>query len=141
MRNARANKFHAKPTVRDGIRFDSRAEADWWAMLALSLRAGEIRSVNRQVTYTLGDISYRADFEIVTDDGERIAQDVKGVETPRFRLVRRLWAKYGPCPLQVIKRRGRKWFIEVIAGSNEPRGWPAAAGPGIPSGSHGANGE
>lgn len=47
------NKFGAKPTVIDGIRFDSRKESNRWAELMLLQRAGEIRNLQRQVVIPL----------------------------------------------------------------------------------------
>lgn len=47
------NKFGAKPTTVDGIRFDSRKEATRWSQLMLLQRAGEIRDLKRQVVIPL----------------------------------------------------------------------------------------
>lgn len=47
------NKFGAKATIVDGVRFDSRKEARRWAELQLMERAGEIRNLQRQVAIPL----------------------------------------------------------------------------------------
>lgn len=110
------HKYHAQPVIIDGIRYDSKTEAMWVCGRMMEVRAGALRNVMRQPRYTLGDIAYRADLEVCDNQGNVWAEDVKGVETQRFRLVRRLWPKYGPHPLHVIKRRGRRWFVEQIGG-------------------------
>jgi hypothetical protein len=120
MRFRPRHKYHAIPIVLDGVRYASKAEAEWVSYRLFLLRVGQFAAVRRQPQYQLGDIRYRADDEVTDLDGHVFAEDVKGVETPRFRLVRRLWPKYGPCPLRVVKCRGRKWSIELIPGKKEP---------------------
>lgn len=51
-----------------------------------------------------------------TDDFEIHVEDVKGHETAKFKRDKKLWAKYGPCPLWLI--RGGK-VIEVIEGGRQ----------------------
>lgn len=112
----RASKWRAKPVTIDGVRYASRTEARWICGRLLEVRAGVLKSVTLQPRYQLGDIAYRADAEVLDAQGNLWAEEVKGIETERFRLVRRLWPKYGPWPLHVIKRRGRGWEIEVLPG-------------------------
>lgn len=85
--------------------FDSQGEAARAAMLRLLERAGEISCLQFQVTYHLTDaqISYRADF-VYVEKGRTVAEDFKGVETDRFKIICRLWRFYGPCLLRVTKR-------------------------------------
>ena len=47
------NKFGAKPTTVDGVRFDSRREASRYRELKLLERAGEIRNLRLQVRIDL----------------------------------------------------------------------------------------
>jgi len=47
------NKFGAKITTVDGIRFDSLKEAARWQELRLLERAGEIRNLRRQIAIPL----------------------------------------------------------------------------------------
>lgn len=91
----RRHKFHATPTVVDGIRFASKAEAKRYGELKLLEKAGEIVDLKLQPKYPLlvgghkvG--SYVADFEYsrVEERGKvmhRVVEDVKGLPTPLYR--------------------------------------------------------
>ena len=66
---------------------------------------GSVSFWMRQVAFDLTeDDRYRADFVVFKSNGEVYAIDVKGAETESFRRIRRLWLKYGPMPLKVVKR-------------------------------------
>ena len=47
------NKYGARQTIVDGIRFASKREAKRWAELLILQRAGEIRELERQVVILL----------------------------------------------------------------------------------------
>lgn len=90
-------KYRNVPTVVDGFRFDSKAEARRWGELKLFDRAGAIRDLQRQVTYELpvnGEIvcRYRADFIYWKPDGHLVVEDVKSRAsmTPLYRLKKKL---------------------------------------------------
>ncbi len=104
--------FRAVPTIVDGVRYDSKAEANRAAMLALLQRSGEVRWWLRQVTVRLGcpENTYRVDFVVCSRDNDVRAEDVKSIETREFRRQKRLWRAYGPFPLHVIRRK----TVEVI---------------------------
>lgn len=92
--------------------FDSKGEAERGATLRLLQRAGEISELQFQVTFhlTAAAIGYRADF-VYVEKGRMVAEDFKGVETERFKIICRLWRHYGPCLLRVTKRaRGNRGF-------------------------------
>jgi hypothetical protein len=86
----------------DGQRFDSKAERDRWLQLRMLERAGEIRNLRRQVKYVLiekqerpsggieRECSYVADFVYLRHAGQHVVEDVKGAETPEFRIKRKL---------------------------------------------------
>ena len=81
------NKYNAVKTKVDGITFDSKAEADYYAELKLRLRAGEITGYCRQPQFVLdAGTVYRADFVVFYPDGHAEVIDVKGMETDVFRL-------------------------------------------------------
>lgn len=94
-------KYANEPTVVDGLRFDSKAEARRWCELRILERAGEIRGLERQVEYELipacarpsggkeRATSYRADFVYWRKD-RKVVEDVKGAVTAEFRLKRKL---------------------------------------------------
>jgi hypothetical protein len=90
------NKYNARRTVVDGIAFDSRRESERYAELRLLERAGEIEALELQPKYVLQPpfeymgrkvraLVYVADFTYI-EGGTRIIEDVKGRETPDFRL-------------------------------------------------------
>ncbi|MFR3797889.1 MAG: DUF1064 domain-containing protein [Christensenellales bacterium] len=83
VRNRRRSTFSAEqketPTKRskygnrrvevDGIKFDSQHEATFYQELMLRVRAGELKTVLRQVSFDLpGGIRYVADFVTIAPD-------------------------------------------------------------------------
>lgn len=110
----RRSKYRAVPTVVDGIRFASKREAKRYMELRLLERAGEIRSLQRQLKFPLyvlplfGDSGvligcYVADFvyEQFVYPGESkecktVVEDSKGFRTPLYRWKKRhVEAQYG----------------------------------------------
>lgn len=96
------NKFRNTPTVLDGHRFPSKAEANRYAFLKLLVRAGEIKDLKLQPKYALkvnGELigNYIGDFEYVeTNTNSAVLEDVKGVATPIFKWkAKHLKAQYG----------------------------------------------
>jgi hypothetical protein len=91
------NKYGAKKTVVDGIKFDSKKEAARWGYLQLLLRAGEITDLERQVKVELigqqGPLLTRTgrkmkltfDFSYM-EDGVRIYEDAKGFPTRDYEV-------------------------------------------------------
>lgn len=62
-------KYGNKRVEVDGIKFDSKHEAEYYQYLMLRVRAGELKSVLRQVKFDLpGGIQYVADFVTVAPD-------------------------------------------------------------------------
>lgn len=90
------NKYRAKPTVIDGIRFPSKAEANRWTQLRLLQMAGAISNLKRQVRFPLhvnGELvcTYIADFTY-QQDGKEVVEDKKGCVTKEYALKRKLFA-------------------------------------------------
>ncbi len=113
MRGTRRNKYGAIRTEYEGVKYDSKAEAEYAARLEIARKAGAIRRWDRQVTFPLGpDHRYRCDFVVTNNDGTRFAVDCKGVETRDFKRHRRLWAKYGAIPLHIYKVKKDTEIIE-----------------------------
>ncbi len=116
------NKYHvSSPADRTWFyrTYASKAEMIRARELELLRQQGVVRVVREQPVFKLGeDFTYRPDF--VVQDAAPLnvewAEDVKGHETIRFKVVRRLWAKYGPMPLRILKRTGSTWRVETIAG-------------------------
>jgi len=113
LRIPRKQKFNAKPTMYKGRKYDSRAEAKYAMELDILKSQGIIHLWLRQPAYDLGEDSrYRADFFVIESSGEFYAVDVKGMETPAFKKIRKLWAKYGEMPLRIIKNGTLEYTIE-----------------------------
>lgn len=103
------SKYGSKRTLFDGILFDSKAEAQYYANLKLRERAGEVTDINRQRWYDLmvnGVLvaRYRADF--VFFDREACARrivDVKGVVTREFSIKKKLMKACHGLEVEVCK--------------------------------------
>ena len=102
-----ASKYRAVATEVDGIRFASKKEAKRWNELKLLERAGKISRLERQPRYVirfgLGEkiCTYVADFsywdhEIPAGERHHVAEDVKGVQTPLFKLKAKLFRALYP---------------------------------------------
>lgn len=102
-------KYGNRKVTRNGLKFDSKREADRWDQLFLLEAAGEISGLRRQVKIALkgskGPILtptgrqayYIADF-VYTDNrlpGVEVVEDSKGYETPEFKLKRAILAADG----------------------------------------------
>lgn len=114
-RRAPANKYGVATVDKrtsNGIRFDSKAEMVRHGELEMLHDRGAIRGFQRQVTFRLGcdENRYRVDFVVWSNDGKSWAEDVKGVETSKFRHDMKLWRSYGPCPLH-IRKRGKEPIV------------------------------
>lgn len=103
----RGNKYSAKKSVVDGIKFDSKREARRYSDLKLLQGAGQIHNLELQVKYPLmvregvhvksrterypngRKVSYLADFRYFdVKTGAEIVEDVKGFDTPASRIKR-----------------------------------------------------
>ena len=71
----------------DGMKFDSQHEADVYAALMLRVRAGELKTVCRQVKFDLpGGIAYVADFVTFDEDMHAEVYDAKSEVTKQNRV-------------------------------------------------------
>ena len=108
----RTNKFHARPIVVDGERFDSTGEASRWGELRYLEKAGQIFALRRQVSFALhagdrpdlktvgtyvADFTYDEPFSVgQADSCRRVVEDFKGLDTPLSRWKRKhLELEYG----------------------------------------------
>lgn len=104
-------KYHSKPVVIDGIKFDSQKEAGRYKQLRMWEEEGKISNLERQVPFLLvpkqmlehprrnlhktglvnceREIKYLADF-VYYRDGVKIVEDVKGLKTPEYIIKRKL---------------------------------------------------
>lgn len=92
------SKYRNTSTMVDGIKFDSKKEAKRYKELVILQKAGMIGQLRLQVPYELiaknGNnraCTYRADFVyMLTETGETIVEDCKGMATPEFKLKKKL---------------------------------------------------
>ena len=81
------HKFHAKPTTYNGLRFDSRKEANYYLLLKSLVTDGSLLFFLRQVPFDLpGNIKYRLDFMEFWTNGDIIFREIKGMITPISKL-------------------------------------------------------
>ncbi len=79
------SKYRNEPTVVDGIRFASKAEAERWQTLRMLERQGKISGLHRQVRHKLLiETTYVSDFEYFETNGKLIVEDVKGMVTRSY---------------------------------------------------------
>lgn len=113
--NLPRSKYGSRKTVVDGITFDSKAEARRYGELKLMERAGAISDLELQPSFEIlpafrdasgaryRAIKYLADFRYI-ENGKAIVEDVKGMETPEFKLKRKmLLSRYPETILRITK--------------------------------------
>lgn len=121
-------KYHNKKTVIDGIKFDSKLEAERYAQLKILERAGFIRDLELQPEYELipsfrkngktwRKTVYKADFRYIScEDDSYIIEDVKGsisVITDVFRLKQKLFEyKYPEFTICIVTSKDIKFQKE-----------------------------
>ena len=114
-------KYHNTKTVADGIKFDSKLEAERYAQLKILERAGIIRELELQPSFELlpsfkkngktwRKTVYKADFRyILAENDKTIIEDVKGstaVITDVFRLKQKLFEyKYPELTIKIVTRK------------------------------------
>ena len=119
-------KYHNTKTVADGIKFDSKLEAERYAQLKILERAGVIKGLELQPSFELlpsfrkngktwRKTVYKADFRyILVDDDSYIIEDVKGstaVITDVFRLKQKLFEyKYPDYTISIVTSKDIKKF-------------------------------
>lgn len=102
--NIRRHKYNAKPTVVDGIRFDSKGEAGYYVDLKARVAAGEVVMFLRQVPFHLpGGTKLVVDFQEFHADGSVHFVDFKGQETDAFKIKRREVEAIYPVTIEVVK--------------------------------------
>lgn len=118
----RFSKYNAKKVEVDGIKFDSKVEAEYYLHLKEQVDTGEIQGFERQVKMTLQDsfylegvkgkiraITYVVDFKITEKDGSITYIDVKGIETDVFKMKRKMFMNRYRTPLVTVKKRKGGW--------------------------------
>lgn len=99
------NKFNAKRTEYNGIRYDSKLEARYAEALDGRIASGEVVFRLRQVPLHLpGGVVYRCDFVEFHADGTVHFVDVKGMETPEFKIKKKIVEATYPIKIELVKR-------------------------------------
>lgn len=93
-------KFGNVPTVTDGRKFSSKAEAKRYSELKLLERAGQIKHLQCQPKFPLSVnnrhiCAYIADFQYV-EGRKAVIEDVKGFRTPDYRIKAKLFMALYP---------------------------------------------
>lgn len=107
-------KYNAKPTERDGFRFDSMIEADYYDTLKQYAQVGEVLHIDVHPVITLSDgVRKTFDFMVWRKDGSVVVVDVKGGRTTAgasaFRGVMKRWNHPG-AELMAITRQRKAWI-------------------------------
>ncbi len=98
------NKYNAVKTQRDGMNFDSKAEARYYDDLLILKRSGVVVFFLRQVPFDLpGKVKYRCDFQVFYLDGHVEFIDVKGYITPSFKRNKKMVEQLYPVEIIIVK--------------------------------------
>lgn len=97
------NKYRNKKTILDGIKFDSKHEAERYTHLLLMQRAGLITGLQLQVPFVLipksakgRAVKYIADFVYFDCESKRnVIEDAKGMRTDVYKIKKRMMAEQG----------------------------------------------
>ena len=108
-------RYPDRRVVQESTMFDSRLERDRWNELEMLERAGAISDLELKPHLKLSEaeIGYTPDYGYM-QDGRQVYEDAKGVETERFRIIKRLWRPYGYGLLRITKRKDRKGKILTV---------------------------
>lgn len=100
--NNKYNKYHNNKVVLNGVKYDSRKEANRGMELEFLERIGQIKDLQKQVAFTLQEkytnnkgehiraINYVADF-VYERDGKKYVEDTKGVRTEVFNIKKKMF--------------------------------------------------
>lgn len=107
------HKYGAKRTEVNGISFASKGEAGLYEMLWALERVKRISGlrVQEKIYLTRARILMKPDFAYEVNGRTEYAE-YKGMETPEWKLKRRLWLAYGPGVLHVYK--GKNQLVESL---------------------------
>ena len=110
-------KYGNHKTEVDGIKFDSKAEANRYEKLKDMEKSGIIKGLELQKPFRLCkgrwnngkpfSISYKADF-VYTLDGDIIVEDVKGFRTEAYQLKKKLMKAVYGIEITEINAKGLK---------------------------------
>jgi predicted nuclease of restriction endonuclease-like RecB superfamily len=105
-------KYGSKRVDYDVHSFASQLERAVYIYLKSREQQKEISDLKCQETIylTKARIIYKPDFSFLEDNIQKYAE-AKGMETPEWRLKRKLWQFYGPGPLEVWKGSANNFVL------------------------------
>ena len=117
------SKYNAKKVEVDGIKFDSKAEAEYYEHLKCLKKAKLVADIERQKRIVIlpsyeikgrkvRATHYIADFVVTYIDGEVEYVDVKGYETDTFKLKKKMFESMYGIPLRIAKKVGGEWQVK-----------------------------
>lgn len=83
--NPTPSKLKAVRQEVDGIKFDSKLEANYYRHLKILVRSGDVLYFLRQVPFDLVGVKARLDFQVFFADGRVEYHDPKGMITDSWR--------------------------------------------------------
>lgn len=95
----------------------SKLESAVCAMIGLREKAGEIELIKAEshVYLTKARICYIPDFECLDlRTGKPLYVEAKGYSNDRFPIIKKLWAHYGPAPLEIWRGTASRPFLDEI---------------------------
>lgn len=112
-KKAPTNKFNNKKVEVNGIKFDSKMEADYYLYILEMCEEGIVDEFELQPEFVLQEgftkrglkflpIKYKADFELWFADGTNYVVDIKGFETADFKIKKKMFEKRYPQELKLI---------------------------------------
>lgn len=116
------NKYNAKKTVINNIKFDSKTEAEYYIYLKELQNKGIVNNIELQPSFILQNsfkkngktfraIKYKADFKVTYSDSEIAIIDIKGMETDVFKIKRKIFEySYPKLNLTIIKKKNGEWL-------------------------------
>lgn len=119
------SKYRNRKTSFEGIKFDSEAERSRYLHLLDMEQRGLIHDLGLQPSFSLIDKfrrngkHYRAEFYIADfeyiEDGKRIIEDVKGMETAVYKGKRKHFLWLNPDLIfREVRLKGRKWEVTEL---------------------------
>jgi hypothetical protein len=105
----KGNPFGRKRVEKAGISFDSKAESRLHDELLLQEKAGELEILKLQDrVHLVAGIHTIVDFKVFDKVlGQVVWVEMKGFETPEWRLKKRLWKVFGPGRLRIYYGKGK----------------------------------
>ena len=102
----RRGKFNAKGCRYKGIWYDSTAEKNYSIFLEHLVEIGQLKSyVPHPPSCQLGpDVKWKIDFIVTDNDDKEFYVEYKGLATASYRIKLKVYKKYKPKPLIVVKQ-------------------------------------